>query len=210
MPQAAAVILAAMWLTMFMPLETFPGHELPYYPSYYPQEIRLESLDPISAAALLQKSAIQAYIGGDPFPDGKLPANVGVAESLGAYLVVTFNPASDLLRDRERRCTAARQILTTLAGSSEVYRFHPYPVTPYHMDYLYHVDALEAAKQLYRAHSTERDSAAGLSLKVKAHGQLAAQLRQPGWQATGDDWDASIEAIDVGALVAGAGHHMNG
>jgi hypothetical protein len=210
MPQTAAVILAAMWLTMFMPLEAFPGHELPYYPSYYPQEIRLESLDPTSAALLLQKSAIQAYIGGDPFPDGKTPANVGAAESLGAYLVVTFNPASDLLHDRERRCTAAHQILTTLAGHPEGYRFHPYPVTPYHMDYLYHVDALEALKQAYRTRSTERDSAAGLGFKVKAHGQLAARLLQPGWQATGNDWDVTIEAIDVSALVAGTVSHMNG
>jgi hypothetical protein len=210
MLQAAAVILAAMWLTMFMPIRAFPGHELPYYPSYYPQEIRLESLDLTSAAPLLQKSAIQAYIGGDPFPDGKTPANVGAAESLGAYLVVTFNAASDLLRDRERRCTAARQILAALAGHTEAYRFHPYPVTPYHMDYLYHVDALEALKQAYRARSTERDSAAGLSLRMKANGQLAARLLQPGWQATGNDWDVTIEAIDVSALMAGTVNHMNG
>jgi hypothetical protein len=210
MPQAAAVILAALWLTMFMPLKAFPGHELPYYPSYYPQEIRIEPLDPTSATALLQKSAIQAYIGGDLFPDGKTPANVGAAESLGAYLVVTFNPASDLLRDRERRCTAARQLLTTLAGHTEAYRFHPYPVTPYHMDYLYHVDALEASKQAYHARSPESDRTAGLTLKVKANGQLAAQLHQPGWQTTGDDWDATVEAVEVSALVAGTLNHLNG
>src|SRR5215831_8708343 len=210
MPQAAAVILAALWLTLFMPLKAFPGHELPYYPSYYPQEIRIEPLDPASATTLLQKSAIQAYIGGDPFPDGKTPANVGAAESLGAYLVVTFNPASDLLHDRERRCAAARQLLTTLAGHTETYRFHPYPVTPYHMDYLYHVDALEASKQAYHARSTESARAAGLTLKVKANGQLAAQLHQPGWQATGDDWDATVEAIEVSALVAGTLNHLNG
>ena len=210
MPRAAAVILAAVWLTVLMPLEAFPGHELPYYPSYYPQEIRIESLDPTSASAQLQQSAIQAYIGGDPFPDGKTPANVGAAESLGAYLVITFNPASDTLRDREHRCTAARQILAALAGHTEAYRFHPYPVTPYHTDYLYHFDAIEAAKGAYHARSTEGDSAARLTLRVKANAQLAAQLRQPDWQRAGDDWDATIEAIDVGALAVGTVNPMHG
>ena len=150
MPHAVAVLLMAVLVVTLPPIKAYAGHELPYYPSYYPQEIRIEAVDPGSAAALLQKSVIQAYIGPDPFPGGKIPDGVGAAASFGSYLVLTFNPASAAVPDQERRCTAAAQILSYFDGVHATFRHHPYPVTPYHMDYLYHFDALQAARQAYR------------------------------------------------------------
>src|SRR5207302_493658 len=43
------------------------GHESPFYPSYYPQEIRLETVAPEAAGRLLVNASIHAYVGGDPF-----------------------------------------------------------------------------------------------------------------------------------------------
>ena len=45
MPQAVAGLLLALWCLMFFPAAVAAGHELPYYPSYYPQEIRIESIE---------------------------------------------------------------------------------------------------------------------------------------------------------------------
>jgi hypothetical protein len=72
------------------------GHELPFYPGYYPQEIRVETVAPSAAGALLAKSALHAYVGSDPFDGRKVPANIGTSESLASYVVVTLNS--------ERRC----------------------------------------------------------------------------------------------------------
>jgi hypothetical protein len=202
MPQAVAVFLIAGLLMMLLPIAAYPGHELPYYPSYYPQEIRIEAIEAHAAATLLQKSAIHAYIGPDPFPSGKIPANVGAAASLGAYLVVTFNPASAALPDRERRCTAASQLLGALEGAQTAYRLHPYPITPYHADYLYHFDGLEAVRQAHRERLAERTRLDHLSLSVRAPTPLAESVLPASWRPTDAAWDAIIEEIDVETLVA--------
>ena len=77
---------------MLLPAEA--GHEMPYYPSYYPQEIRLQVLPPDMAATLLQSNTLHAFVG-EPRLFGKTtPANVGSVERLGAYLVVTFDSAA--------------------------------------------------------------------------------------------------------------------
>jgi hypothetical protein len=184
------------------PSGAYPGHELPYYPSYYPQEIRIETVEPGSAATLLQKSAIHAYIGPDPFADGKIPANIGAATSLGSYLVLTFNPGSRALQEPERRCTVASQILGALEGPQEMYRPHPYPVTPYHMDFLYHIDALESAKRAHRARAANASVSSGPTASFRARGPLGTALLPSSWRATNDAWDAVLEEIDIGTLVA--------
>ncbi len=210
MPRIAGVLLVAALVTIFTPTGAHPGHELPYYPSYYPQEIRIESIDPGFAVALLQKGSIQAYIGSDLFSGVQIPANVASAESLGAYLVVTFNPASDQLGDRERRCRAASGILTTLAARNEEYRFHPYPVTPYHMDYLQHADMLESAKRPFHDRVAGTSSASNASLRVRAKGRIAETLLPSGGRAANTAWDVTVEEIDVADLMAGAVSGMNG
>ena len=46
------------------------GHEIPYYPSFYPQEIAFGVADPATAARLFAKNAIHAYSGPLTAPKG--------------------------------------------------------------------------------------------------------------------------------------------
>ena len=202
MPQPVAILLMAAWFMMFSHTAAYPGHELPYYPSYYPQEIRIESIEPGKAATLLQKSALHAYVGADPFPSGQLPANVSAAASLGSYLVVTFNPTSAALPDRERRCAAASQLCHALEGAPASYRAHTYPVTPYHMDYLYHFDAIDSVRQAHRDRAADVIGSVSGRMKVQAQGQLAETVLPASWRATDNTWDAVLEEVDIGRLVA--------
>ncbi|MBI3329250.1 MAG: hypothetical protein HYZ81_21430 [Nitrospinae bacterium] len=208
MTQTAAAILLTAILTAFLPAEA--GHELPYYPSYYPQEIRIEPVDAAEAATRLQHGSLHAYIGGDPFVTGTIPVHVSSVESLGSYWVVTFNPALGVLRDRERRCAVASRLLTALAGERETYIFHPYPVTPYHMDYLQHFDAAESAQQEPRHRAANADPVAGRTLSVRAEGTIGEKLAQAGWRLAEDTWDATAEEIDVGALGSAPASGFNG
>src|SRR6266540_173562 len=100
--------LAALGL-LLAPAEA--GHELPIYPSYYPQEIRVEVVDAAQSARRLAEARIHAYVGAEP----------------SAPL-----PEPDI----------ARRVHLV---------FHPYPVTPFHPDYLHHFDLAEAAKNSPKA-----------------------------------------------------------
>jgi hypothetical protein len=202
MPHVAAALFMIELFMMLCSTAAYPGHELPYYPSYYPQEIRLESVEPSSAGPLLQKSAIHAYIGSDPFPSGTLPSGIGAATSLGSYLVLSFNPASESLPDPERRCTAASQLLHALEATQGDARVHPYPVTPYHMDYLHHFDAVESARQMHRDRTAKASDIGTGGMKVRAQGALAETVMPPSWRATDSTWEAVLEEIDLGSLVA--------
>src|SRR5205085_8791986 len=110
------------------------GHEMPFYPGYYPQEIRIETLTPSAAASLLAKSKLHAYVGEDPWAGRTPPGNIGTAESLASYLVITFNPASPAASTRERRCESAAGIIKALPAKAG-YVLQAYPVTPFHADY---------------------------------------------------------------------------
>src|SRR5258708_32994270 len=62
------------------------GHEFPFYPSFYPQEITVEALDARSAAQRLAKGALHAYAGGEITAQPN-PAKTGSVASLGGYVV---------------------------------------------------------------------------------------------------------------------------
>jgi len=190
-------------LTFLKPADA--GHELPYYPSFYPQEIRIETLDPGRAATLLKTNALHAYIGAAPRLGGNVPDHLKFVESLGSYLIVTFNPASASISEPESRCTHARQILTTLSGEPEGFVFHPYPVTPYHADYLQHFDRVEASKgALVGRGSSSPD------LKFRARGLLAEALVRPRWQVDEGDWVATLDEVPISDLVWASGFSLNG
>ena len=174
MKKAGVFLLLIALFLGFTPAEA--GHELPWYPSFYPQEIRIETVNPISAAALLQKTAIHAYVGGNPAIEGKTPPDVSYVESLKSYLVMTFNPSLRLSRDREERIAAARQLVSTLAGVKGAYIFHPYPVTPYHMDYLHHFDLVQASKGEYSRPSSAARDPAGHPFKFEGKGNLPQKI----------------------------------
>jgi len=189
----AAVLLVSIlgWLSV-----AGAGHELSFYPGYYPQEIRIETVAPQSAGAMLQKGQLHAYVGGDPLRGRSDPGDVRSVESLGGYLVLTFNPASPAAADRESRCDAARRIARALPAPSGPYHFHPYPVTPYDPDYLDHFDIAQSRAQEYRA-----TAGATGSLKLRARGPLADKLLAGRLGAAGPQWDAVLEEVDLGDLL---------
>ena len=83
------------------------GHELPFYPGYYPQEIRLETLTPAAAVPLLRAARSTPTWEADPFAGGRLPANVSAVESLAGYVVATPAAATPGADGSAGRCAGA-------------------------------------------------------------------------------------------------------
>ena len=143
------------------------GHEFPFYPSFYPQEITVEALDARSAAQRLAKGTLHAYA-------GTLEAdltNTAAVASLGGYVIA---------RVERDACAAARGLKPALPAGAV---WHPYPVTPFHADYLHHADRAEAA----RATTGEQKKFSG-KLEIIDVGVLTAKAsrRYNGW--SGPPW----------------------
>jgi hypothetical protein len=105
------------------------GHEFPFYPSFYPQEITVEALDAKTAAQRFAKGTLHAYAGA---LEADLPKTAAVA-SLGGYVIATAERGA---------CASAHGLKQALPAGAV---WHPYPVTPFHGDYLHHADRAEAA-----------------------------------------------------------------
>ncbi len=193
------VILCAGWVP------ARAGHGVVYYPSFYPQEIRVETMDPAPAAALFRNNTLHAYIGSAPRFTGSVPDHLKSVDSLDSLLVLALNRTSEAFGRRESRCAAADGILAALAGNSQGVIFNPYPVTPYHPDYLHHLDRIEDAKAAVRAQGPiER------VLKFRARGPLAEALVPSRWRLDRDDWDVSLEAVPVDRLTSTSSVRLNG
>jgi hypothetical protein len=178
------------------------GHELPVYPSFYPHEIEIKSLAPEQAAGELRDGKIQAYVGEGPSLAGVPPDRIRAIESLGSFVVVRINPDSAAMRAETSACAAANSVIRVLAGQSGFIP-HPYPVTPFHGDYLHHADLAAAAKARFSG-----GEAPVHDLKVKARGRLAQN--HPEWSAHDADWDAEVVEVDAAELAASAMLSMNG
>ncbi|MEE9148413.1 MAG: hypothetical protein V3U27_13540, partial [Candidatus Tectomicrobia bacterium] len=176
------------------------GHGVVYYPSFYPQEIRLEAMDPAAAGASLQNNSLHAYIGATPRFTGTVPDHLKSAESLDAFLVLTFNPASAAFKQVESRCATAHGVLAALGEGTRDVILTPYPITPYHPDYLQHLDRVNDAKA-----RVEAPGAISPALRVRARGEQARALVQSRWKLSHDDWDVSLEEVPVARLVSGSG-----
>ena len=123
------------------------GHSVGHFPSYYPDEIRIDVVDPKAAGTGLADATLHAYVGTVPTFAGPVPEHVKSVKSLGSILVLSFNAGSMRFASADDRCAAARGLLTALKEEkADGFVFHPYPVTPYHADYLHHLDRVEAAK----------------------------------------------------------------
>ena len=138
------------------------GHEFPFYPSFYPQEITVEALDAQTAAQRLAKGTLHAYAGTLETD----PAKTAAVASLGGYVIARV--------DRDA-CAAARGLKPALPAGAV---WHPYPVTPFHADYLHHADRAEAA----RATTGEQKKFSG-ELEIIDVGALMAKAsaRYSGW-----------------------------
>jgi hypothetical protein len=178
------------------------GHELPFYPSFYPQQIKIDAVEPPAAAPLIAKSAMHAYVGGDPFAGRKLPADIGTVESLGGWLVLTLNPAAPGLDTAERRCQRAGRILAALSVVGPGLVAHPYPVTPYHADYLVHADLVQSRKAW-------AGGSGGEAPRLRAHGPVAERVAGKLRVADGP-WEATLEEVTLDTLLASARSGLNG
>lgn len=115
------------------------GHEVSYYPSFYPQEIRIEPLDPERAGKEFVNPAdpLHAYIGAAPRFTGEAPGHLNSVASLGSLLTASVNVRH--VTSRDQRCRTIESAVKAI-GARPGFVAHRYPVTPYHADYLGHVD----------------------------------------------------------------------
>ena len=177
------------------------GHESGFYPSFYPQEIRIETLDPAAAAASWATDRVHAFVGGDPFAGRAVAANAVPVESLHSYLVLTFDAASGPYAvehgSATARCTAAGRFVQTLAPGGSKYVAHAYPITPYHADYLEQFDLARRAQAQRSEHPVPAD---GPALRIRAIGSLASTLVPAQSSASGGGWDATLEEVDIDRL----------
>jgi hypothetical protein len=189
------------------------GHELPIYPSYYPHEIEIAALEPKHAGELLSAGKLHAYIGAAPSFAAASPEGIAFAPSLGSWLVVKLNPNSALAKEETSACAVVGAVVGELAGKGGDVVAHPYPITPLHGDYLHHVDLAEAAKaRLGGATAGVLAASAGSAggLKLRLEGALAQSLVRPEWRAESGSWDAVIQEVDAGRLVASSTMLVNG
>ena len=122
------------------------GHELPVYPSFYPHEIEIRDARAGAGGRALLEAEVHAYLGPPPRFAGPPPESIRTVESLGAFVVVRINPHRHWPRTNLRPAPWPSAWSRDLAGKPGEFIFHPYPVTPFHGDYLHHADLAEAAK----------------------------------------------------------------
>ena len=197
---AAALLVAAM---------ARGGHELPVYPSYYPHEIEIRTIAPEAAADLLRAGKLHAYVGGAPDFAGSPPNTMNVAQSLGSFVVVRLEPESLLARNEASACGAAETIVRDMAARAGggAFTAHPYPVTPWHGDYLNYVDRADDARRRILGSRAPPQHAA---IRVHAGSALARSLVRAEWLAQAPPFDATVEEVDVSGLVADATTASNG
>jgi hypothetical protein len=193
---AAASLLAAVLAGTI----AWAGHELPIYPSYYPHEIDIATVAPEGALGLIERGQIQAFVGADPHP-ATLPDSVGAIESLGSFIVVVVNRGSP-----RNPCAVTAAVIDEAAQHDGNFVLHPYPVTPFHGDYLYHADLATAAKQRWAARKGEVPK----SLRIKPTTPLARHLVRGDWQTQAPGWDAEVTEVDANAIVGSAITIVNG
>src|SRR5262249_42268940 len=92
--------------------------------------------------------------------------------------------------ERDARCGAAAAVARALGDRAFIP--HPYPVTPYHDDYVAHVDLVQQARE--RAPS-------GLP-RVRAGGALGAAVAAAGVPRAVTAADATLEEVELSALLA--------
>jgi hypothetical protein len=189
---AFGVVIAVAW----------GGHELPVYPSFYPHEIEIRTISPDRATQVLRDGKIQAYIGPGLSMSSSPPIEIQAVESLGAFITVRVNPRSPRATDEASACTMVATAMRALTAHGDIVA-HPYPVTPFHGDYLHHADLAAAAKERFAA----SDILAG-DLKIKASGSLGQ--RHPSWSASDADWEVEVAEVDAAALMAAATFALNG
>ncbi|MGY2805749.1 hypothetical protein ACVIHF_002479 [Bradyrhizobium sp. USDA 4506] len=200
--QTGGLVLGLTWAVVMAPQSALGDHALAYFPSFYPHEIRIEPLDPEGAARefVNKTDPLHVYVGTAPRFSGQIPEHLKSVESLKSLITISVNPRSSRLESREARCQAIGQAAAALAAPPDVI-IHPYPITPYHADYLGHADRLAPGT----ATRTPTDAPAPTFRAGADASLLSPQARV---QAT--DWDVSLDETSVSALQIDAGAAFNG
>ena len=183
------------------------GHEIPFYPAFYPQEITVLGATPETAGRLFEKKTLHAYMGPDPFrPLASAPGRGGEraapapvterVESLEGYVVMGFERS---VADPAGRCATAWRAARALARVKSDWVIHPYPVTPYHADFIDHFDLVDAARKRLRSPESEP----GGVLRVRATGRAADVARTAGLRVVETGAEATLEEVSVRSLLAG-------
>jgi hypothetical protein len=181
-------------------------HEVSHLPSYYPDEIRINAMDPESAGRGLADQTLHAYVGAVPKFARPLPAHVKSVKSLGSFLVLSLDPKSKPFATQADRCAAARAIFAVLGkGETPGFVSYPYPVTPFHADYLNYLDRIEATTGA--VHATVPPAT---PVSVGARGAVAEALVKARFGTVTQGADAVLEAVPVSALVSEVNAPFNG
>src|SRR5262249_21196707 len=130
---------------------------------------------------------------------------VDSVRSLGSILVLSFKTSPGRFVSSDARCAAARKFMAALRDEKAGFVFHPYPVTPYHADYLHHLDRVEAARAAAGGPSPPASSE---NLGAKA--RLATGIGRGRWQLAADDADVLLEEVPVDKLLASTGVPFDG
>jgi hypothetical protein len=174
------------------------GHSVGHFPSYYPDEIRIDVVEPEAAASGLADATLHAYVGSLPKFTGPVPSHVKSAKSLGSFLVLSLDAGLKRFASADDRCAAARGFLAALSQETAGgFVYHPHPVTPFHADYLHHVDRIEAARAAVDAPPAPRSP-------IAAQGELAEAIVRARFGAVAKDSDVVLAAVPVDDLLAAA------
>src|SRR5258708_11838176 len=180
------------------------GHELPVYPSYYPHEIEIATVVSERAADPRRDGKMHAYVGVTPRFAGPIPEPITAVESHGSFVIVRVNPASPLAKDEASICALPRAAIREIGGKAGELILHPYPVTPFHGDFLNHVDLAAAAKARLLGSPTDSPGAIVGDLKVRTEGALAKNVVRVDWQTGESNWDVAVNEVSAPDLIASA------
>ena len=199
--QMGGLVLGLTCAVAIAPLSAQADHEVSYFPSFYPHEIRIEPLDPEGAAREFANKTdpLHVYIGGAPRFSGQIPGHLKSVESLKSLITVSVNPQSSRLQNREVRCHAIEQAAAALHAPPDVV-VHPYPITPYHADYLGHADRPPPG-------TATREPIDATAPTFRAGADVSLLSQQARVQAT--DWDVSLDETSVSGLLIDAGVSFN-
>ena len=195
------LVLALSCAVVIAPPRALADHEVSYFPSFYPHEIRIEPLDPEGAARefVNKTDPLHVYVGTAPRFSGQIPEHLKSVESLKSLITLSVNPQLSRLQGREARCHAIERAAAALATPPDVV-VHPYPITPYHADYLGHADRVLPGKATRELTDTTAPA-------FRADADLSLLSPRARVQAT--DWDVSLDETSVSALLIDAGVGFN-
>lgn len=182
---------------------TRAGHEFPFYPSFYPQEIRIAVLAPQAAGEALARHRLHAYVGGSPRFAAAPPPHLDHVRSLASFIVVTVNPRSAAGRTPAARCATVARVRAAFSSADRDRVPHGWPVTPYHPDYLHHYD---------RIAPPAKDVAPSVpsSLTVRPSPAAADAILPRSWPRLAEGWDVAIDEVGIDDVTGIEGRPVNG